>query len=70
MNDIKEKYLCKAPNLPNKYKRKIYENINNLIYNKSAEGLLFNIPQIEYGQEKKRNELTKSEKKKSKSMEQ
>lgn len=65
MNDIKEKYLCKAPNLPNKYKRKIYENINNF-----AEGLLFNIPQIEYGQEKKRNELTKSEKKKSKSMEQ
>ena len=70
MNDIKEKYISKAPNLPNQYKRKIYDNINNLLYNKSNKGLLFNIPQIEYEQEKKQNESTKSEKKKSKSMEQ
>ena len=70
MNDIKEKYRSKAPNLPNQYKRKIYENINNLLYNKSTKGLLFNIPQIEYEQEKRQNELAKSETKKSKSVEQ
>ena len=69
INDIKDKYISKAPNLPNQFKRKIYENINNLLHNKSTKGLIFNIPQIEYEQEKKQ-EIVKSEKKKSKSLEQ
>lgn len=45
--DIKEKYQSKAPNLPNQYKRKIYSNIYNLLYNKNKRGLIFKIPQIE-----------------------
>ena len=45
--DIKDKNLSKSPNLPNQYKRKIYSNIYNLLYNKSKRGLIFKIPQIE-----------------------
>ena len=70
MNDIKEKFCSKAPDLPNQYKRKINENINNLPYNKNTKGKLFKISQNEYEKDKKQNELTKSEAKKSKSVEQ
>ena len=45
--DINEKNISKAPNLPNQYKRKIYNNIYNLLYNKNKKGLIFKIPQIE-----------------------
>ena len=45
--DINDKYHSKAPSLPNQYKRKIYSNIYNLLYNKNKRGLIFKIPQIE-----------------------
>lgn len=69
INDIKEKYLSKAPNLPNQFKRKIYDNINNLLYNKSTQGLIFKIPQIEYNKEKSFDEENNFYKRKSKSLE-
>ena len=45
--DIKDRYISKAPDLPNQFKRKIYTNIHNLLYNKNKRGLIFKIPQIE-----------------------
>ena len=49
LNDIKDQFYSKAPNLPNQYKRIIYNNINNLLYNKNKRGFIFQIPQIDYG---------------------
>ena len=48
ISDINERYHSKAPSLPNQYKRKIYNNINYLLYDKNKKGLIFKIPQIEY----------------------
>ena len=66
--DIKEKYHSKAPSLPNQYKRKIYENIYNLLYNSNNKGLIFKIPQVEYNlnktcsvlEERRKNQIKKS----------
>ena len=66
--DINDKYHSKAPALPNQYKRKIYDNIYNLLYNKNNKGLIFKIPQVEYNinktstdlEEKRKNQLKKS----------
>ena len=44
--DIKDIYHSKGTNLPNQYKRKIYNNINKLLYSKNDD--LKKIPQIEY----------------------
>lgn len=44
--DIKDKYHSKTTSVPNQYKRKIYSNINKLLYNKNNE--INKIPQIEY----------------------
>ena len=66
--DINDKYHSKAPSLPNQYKRKIYDNIYNLLYNKNNKGLIFKIPQVEYNinristflEEKRKNHLKKN----------
>ena len=49
--DIKDRYHSKAPSLPNQYKRKIYSNINKLLYTKDNEELQ-SIPQIDYSNRK------------------
>ena len=46
--DIKDRFHSKAPNVPNQYKRKIYNNINKLLYAKNNNINIFQIPQIEY----------------------
>ena len=55
--DIQDRYRSKAPNLPNQYKRKIYNNINKLLYTKDNNELQ-SIPQIEYSN--KSNKLNKN----------
>ena len=44
--DIKDKYHSKTTSVPNQYKRKIYSNINKLLYDKNSN--IFKIPQIDY----------------------
>lgn len=44
--DIKSKYHSKGPNLPNQYKRKIYANIDKLLYEKNSD--ITKIPQTNY----------------------
>ena len=55
--DIQDRYRSKAPSLPNQYKRKIYNNINKLLYAKDNNELK-SIPQIEYSN--KSNKLNKN----------
>ena len=55
--DIQDRYRSKAPSLPNQYKRKIYNNINKLLYAKDSKELQ-SIPQIEYSN--KSNKLNKN----------
>ena len=55
--DIQDRYRSKAPSLPNQYKRKIYNNINKLLYAKDNKELQ-SIPQIEYSN--KSNKLNKN----------
>ena len=45
--DIKDQYYSKSPDLPNQYKRIIYNNINDFLYDKNKRGLIFKIPQVE-----------------------
>ena len=53
--DIKDKYYTKTTNLPNQYKRKIYTNIDKLLYTKSKD--IYKIPQIEYNLTKLNNNI-------------
>ena len=46
--DIKDRFHSKAPSVPNQYKRKIYNNINKILYTKNKNINPFQIPQIEY----------------------
>ena len=52
--DIKDKYYTKTTNLPNQYKRKIYNNIDKLLYTKNND--IYKIPQIEYNITKVNND--------------
>ena len=45
--DIKDKYHSKTTSLPNQYKRKIYNNIDKLLYQKNNNEIK-KIPQIDY----------------------
>ena len=68
--DIKEHSLSKSPNLPNQYKRIIYNNINDFLYDKNKKGLIFKIPQVDYSYKNAKtmdDEKQKSKMKKSKS---
>ena len=56
--DIKDRYLSKAPNLPNQYKRKIYNNLDKFLYSKDKKALQ-SIPQIEHSENKK-NKINKN----------
>ena len=44
--DIKDRYHSKTTSVPNQYKRKIYSNINKLLYDKNND--IYKIPQIDY----------------------
>ena len=44
--DIKDRYHSKTTSVPNQYKRKIYSNINKLLYDKNSD--IYKIPQIDY----------------------
>ena len=44
--DIKDRYYSKTTSVPNQYKRKIYTNIDKLLYNKNSD--IYKIPQIDY----------------------
>ena len=55
LNDIKDKYYTKTTNLPNQYKRKIYTNIDKLLYSKNND--IYKIPQIEYNLTKVKNNI-------------
>ena len=58
--DIKDRYHSKSTSVPNQYKRKIYTNIDKLLYGKNKD--IFKIPQIEYN--KKENKDVKNKAKK------
>ena len=48
--DIQDRYHSKTTSVPNQYKRKIYNNIDKLLYSKNKD--IFKIPQIEYNKDK------------------
>ena len=57
--DIKDRFHSKATSLPNQFKRKIYSNINKLLYDKNNKEI-FKIPQIDYDKINKKKKIMKS----------
>lgn len=52
LNDIKDRYYSKTTSVPNQYKRKIYTNIDRLLYSKNKD--IYKIPQFDYSLNQKK----------------